>query len=316
MTGSSRPLEVAVGVVYDDRGRVLVNQRQRGKSFAGQWEFPGGKIETGETTDEALTRELHEELGITVERQRSLISISHRYDTVAVRLNVNEVLAYRGEPRGHEDQPLRWVEPGSLHRLDLLAANTAIVKAIVLPRTCLITDTQRFGVERTLERLAVHLRGERLLLIIREKVMDRETLGGFVDRAVALCRPHRSLVTVHADCDFEAYGRADGIHLSAARLARPSPAGGAGLTGASCHCEQEIRLARRRQADYLLVSPVNPTPSHPDSPPLGWPRFSELARQAATPVYALGGLKSTDQATAILHGAQGVAMLGAAWQQN
>lgn len=307
-------LDVAVGVVYDGRGRVLVAQRSCDRSFAGAWEFPGGKIEAGESPDAALARELIEELGITVAHQRPLISLRHSYEDFDVRLRVNEVLAFKGHPRGLEGQPLQWVEPGKLRRIDLLAANGPIVRAILLPRTCMITDARQFGEARTLDRLAQHLKVSRILVIVREKTMDRDRLAAFVARIRRLCQGSGSLVCVHADCDSGAFAEADGVHLSARRLRDGNGPDRGRLLGASCHSRAEIQQARRRGADYLLLSPVRRTASHPKAEPLGWDGFAGLCREASLPVYALGGMQLSDFETAIGHGAQGVAILSAAWQ--
>ncbi len=315
MNNPSRPLDVAVGVVYDARGRVLVNQRPAGKSFPHKWEFPGGKIDGGESPSQALARELDEELGIAVKRQRPLISLRHEYDSGAVRLHVSEVLAFSGVPHGREGQVLKWVEPVELRRLDLLAANTAIVGAIMLPRFCLITDAQRFGVEETLQMLVRHLHEGRKLVIVREKAMERHALSSFVARVRTLCRSQGSFVCVHADSDFNEFEQADGIHLSADRLAGDGVPEDAGLVGVSCHTAEELENAGRLGAAYALLSPVRKTASHPDAEPLGWDRFAGLCDEAMMPVYALGGLELSDFPKAVDSGAQGVALLSAAWRR-
>lgn len=310
---SSQPIDIAVGVIRDAAGRVLINQRQPGKPFAGRWEFPGGKIERDESVARALARELHEELGITIRRQRPLISFPYRYDDLTVRLRVNEVLEYEGAPSGLEGQALDWIAPEALDRVDLLAANTAIVRAVVLPRSCLITDTARFGKSHTLDRLATHVAVRRVLVIVREKAMAASRLRRFIDEVNGICRPAGSTVCVHADCAADVRDGVDGIHLPARALERDSLDTGAGIAGVSCHTAAELRAAAARGADYALLSPVKRTASHPAAAPLGWARFEELCAEIPVPVYALGGMTPADQDTAIEHGAQGVAMLGAAW---
>lgn len=128
-TGHDR-ISVAAGVLRDDRGRVLVGQRVVRDLYFGKWEFPGGKLEAGETPEEALGRELFEELGITVEETQPLLELSHDYPDRRVRLYVLNVWSFSGEPWGREGQALKWVMPSDLDDLDFLDANTPIMRAI------------------------------------------------------------------------------------------------------------------------------------------------------------------------------------------
>ena len=107
---------------------------------------------------------------------------------------------------------------------------------------------------------------------------------------------------------------ADGWHASAARLRQSRRRPDFRFVGASCHDEREIARARELGADYALLSPVRKTISHPQTPPLGWPRFAAAAREAQIPVYALGGMTRRDLETAQANGAHGVALLRAAWR--
>jgi len=310
---SDYPLDVAAAVIRDDQGRVLINQRPPGKPMAGKWEFPGGKINAGETVRQALARELHEELGIELAQDRPLIEVSHDYGERRVNLHVREVLAYSGVPEGLEDQPLQWIDARALADVDLLAANTPIVRAVQLPRVCLITDTARYGSDATLERLARHVRRQRVLLIIREKALPREALEAFARAAAAVCRPAGSMVVLHAHAGRVAMDALDGFHYPARALGADPGMPGGRVAGYSCHDARELALAAAAGADYVLLSPLRPTPSHPDAAGMGWEQFAALARPASMPVYALGGLSRADFETAIDHGAQGAAMLGAAW---
>ena len=123
-------LHVAVGILTDARGRILVDQRPAGSLCSGQWEFPGGKIETGETPYQALCRELHEELDIGVLNAKPLIVVPYYYDDRQVLLDVWRVLKYRGTPRGREQQPIRWVGLRQIAELDFLPANRPILSAL------------------------------------------------------------------------------------------------------------------------------------------------------------------------------------------
>jgi 8-oxo-dGTP diphosphatase len=107
-----RPVtEVSVGVMVQPDGAVLLGQRPAGKPYAGYWEFPGGKLEVGETVEAALARELHEELGVTVERCERWRVLEHDYPHAYVRLYFCKVTAWTGEPHGREGQALAWQRP-------------------------------------------------------------------------------------------------------------------------------------------------------------------------------------------------------------
>ena len=120
-------VRVVAAVIYDGQRRVLVTQRPAGKALAGQWEFPGGKLEAGEPERAALGRELREELGIMVAAARPWRTLTHEYPERHVELSVWMVDGYEGVPTGLEGQPLRWERPASLRALPLLPADLPIV---------------------------------------------------------------------------------------------------------------------------------------------------------------------------------------------
>jgi 8-oxo-dGTP diphosphatase len=124
------PVHVLVGLIGDEAGRWLVNQRRPGTHLAGAWEFPGGKLVAGETRLGALKRELEEELGIDVVNAEPLLELVHDYPEKRVHLDVWRVLDYRGEPTPRERQRLEWVELEALAALPLLEADLPIVDAL------------------------------------------------------------------------------------------------------------------------------------------------------------------------------------------
>jgi mutator protein MutT len=128
-------------VLFDRQGRVLIAQRPAGKHLAGSWEFPGGKIEPGETRTGALARELREELGVEIEHPRPLLRLRHTYPYGEVLLDVWVVRRYRGEPRGIDGQALRWCKRGELGDAELLPADRPILAALRLPERLRRTDT-------------------------------------------------------------------------------------------------------------------------------------------------------------------------------
>lgn len=124
-------VNVAVAILRDKRGRVLVNQRQAGKEHAGQWEFPGGKFDGNETASEALRRECMEELGIEVLQDIPFIQFSHSYATKKIRLHVRMVNKYQHQPFAQEGQPLEWVSITKLNTLNILPADKVIIDALL-----------------------------------------------------------------------------------------------------------------------------------------------------------------------------------------
>ena len=121
-------MRVVAAVIYDEARRVLVAQRPEGKALAGQWEFPGGKTDPGESDAQALRRELHEELGVRVDAARPLLEFSHEYSERHVQLSVWLVERFSGVPGGREGQQLQWVTPAALRSLPLLRADLPIVE--------------------------------------------------------------------------------------------------------------------------------------------------------------------------------------------
>ena len=121
---------VAVGVLIDDAGRVLIARRAAEAHQGGLWEFPGGKVNIGESVTDALTRELQEELGVIVGVSEPTMKIHHDYGDKHVSLDVHRVSAWRGEPRGLEGQPLAWVSISSLNAYEFPVANEPIVKQL------------------------------------------------------------------------------------------------------------------------------------------------------------------------------------------
>lgn len=134
-----RSIHVVAGIITDARGRILLSRRTEGRDLAGRWEFPGGKREPGETPEEALIRELQEELGITPEVGAAFINVPQLYPDKRLRLDVRFVTGWQGNPRGHEGQALAWVAPDKLPRYDMPPADKPVVAALLQPDRYLVT---------------------------------------------------------------------------------------------------------------------------------------------------------------------------------
>jgi 8-oxo-dGTP diphosphatase len=306
---------VAAGAIEDAQGRVLVTKRADHVHQGGLWEFPGGKLEAGETAEQGLARELHEELGIRVLGSRALIRIHHDYGDRHVLLDVRRVCAYGGEPHGREGQPMAWLHPGEMDPRAFPAADGPIIAALRLPELYLITGQDPGDRDGFFRRLARALDDGIRLVQLRAHGIGDAAYARLAEGACALCEEHGARLLLNRDPAFAAQLPGHGLHLTSARMAVLShrPAGEDRWVGASCHLAEDLVRAAELDLDYALVSPVRATATHPDANPLGWERFAALADRAALPVYALGGLDLADLDTAIEHGAQGVAAIRGLW---
>ncbi len=121
---------VAVGILFNKEGKVLIAKRQPHQHLADCWEFPGGKVEQGESLDEALKREFQEELGILVQASSPWLEVQHDYGDKKVCLNVHKITSFSGEPRGCEGQEICWVDFNTLMYYPFPSANQPIIEAL------------------------------------------------------------------------------------------------------------------------------------------------------------------------------------------
>ncbi|MCC7325915.1 MAG: Nudix family hydrolase [Burkholderiales bacterium] len=313
MTGAL--LRVAAAVLLHADGRVLLAQRPAGKPYAGYWEFPGGKLEAGETPRAALDRELREELGITVRDASPWLVQEFVYPHAHVELNFFRVHAWDGELHGHDGQAFAWQTPGRFDVAPLLPANTRILAALLLPSICGISCAADSDEDRFLVLAAAAFeRGLRLV-----QVRDREwPLARRLDlarRVVALARPFGAQVLFNGTEDEAHEADCDGVHWTAARLAAACQRPQRMLASASCHTRDELAHAGALALDFALLGPVAATPTHPAAATIGWNGFASRVAATRLPVFALGGLDASDLRTAVAHGAHGVALRRAAWPQ-
>lgn len=310
---ADRIVEVAAAVIQRDDGSFLLASRPPDKPYAGYWEFPGGKLESGESARDALARELAEELGIEAQTVYPWLCRVYAYTHATVRIHFLRVLKWSGDLHPQEGQSISWQRPEAPSVEPMLPANAPILKALLLPAVYAITNAQYAGTTRALEQLDAALTDGLRLVQIREKQMSIAVLKPFAEQVVE--RTHRAggLVMVNASEELAIQVGADGVHLTATQLmtARRRPA--LVWCGASCHDEAELRRAEELEVDFAVLGPVHATASHPGVASLGWKRFEQLLQGRQMPVYALGGLGVEDLERAWSCGAHGAAMIRGAW---
>lgn len=311
-------VHVAAAVIRGVDGRVLIAKRPDEKHQGGLWEFPGGKVEEGEAVQVALARELKEELGICVTAARPLIQVHHDYPDKQVLLDVWEVSDFTGEPHGAEGQPLAWVSARQLGDYEFPAANRPILAAARLPERYLITPDD-LEPQALLSGLKTALAsGIRLVQLRAPRMFDAQYRDLAVD-VQGLCAGRAQLM-LKGPLEWLGDFPAAGWHLTAEQLHKYSPNGrpfpSDRWLAASCHSAEELQLAAAMGVDFVTLSPLQATHTHPEAEPLGWQAATELLRSFNQPAFLLGGVGPQDLERAWLAGAQGVAGIRAFWPEN
>lgn len=312
---SKKEQHVAVGVLVNQQGEVLLAQRPIGKPWEGWWEFPGGKIEANENVEQALRRELQEELGILVTQSTPWVNFTHEYPNTIAHLYFHKVSAWQGEPQGLENQAFKWVRPEQAPLLgDILPASISPLKWLQLPDCYAITHIGTpSNIARYLDQFEHSLQQGIKLFQFREPSwqdgVGAHSLFTIFEHLLQRCRQANAKLLVNSVHPKAWAQQADGLHVRAIDAVRcderPMPSDK--LVGISCHHLADVLYSHILRADFIVLGHVEQTPSHPTSPPLGWAQFTTLAAEAGRPVYAIGGqsLQTLDHAKR--HGAHGIA---------
>jgi 8-oxo-dGTP diphosphatase len=314
---TSRPVvDVAVGVLIRPDGRFLLASRPAGKPYAHYWEFPGGKLEPGETVAHALGRELHEELGIDIGPAVPWLVREFEYPHAHVRLHFCRVRVWSGELHAREGQSFRFCARDDLPDGPLLPATMPVMRWLALPPVYAISNAHELGAAAFLRRLDLALERGLRFMQFREPLLDLAAAEPLFRETLRRVRAVGGLLVVSSRHPRSWSRAADGMHLTSNDLSTASCRPECSWVGASTHNESELALAAAVGVDFAVLGPVAPTASHPGSQGIGWPSLARSIAAAAVPVYAIGGLTAGDLERAQDAGAQGIALQRAAWPQG
>jgi 8-oxo-dGTP diphosphatase len=300
-------VDVAINIVRGPAGRVLLAERTARQVAAGFWELPGGKIESGETAQQAAARELKEEVGIVAHSLRLRQTYEHAFRTKRVRLHAFEVDTWSGEPAGREGQRIAWVDPADLSVAPLLPSNDRLFAALALPSLWFASDVNG---PADIASFLAHARaalgaGVRTILVRATRFAPDQRIA-LARRTIGLASPFGAQVLL-AGTPFEAQrAGALGLVSCACEVQRLSARPQTPLWIATCATGQELERAIALGADAAIASPVLPGAAEPGTPAIGWDGLRRLAEASPIPVYAEGGVSAEMVTQAQRAGAAGV----------
>lgn len=311
---SAKAVHVVAGVITDARGRILLARRTEGRDLAGLWEFPGGKVDPGETPEQALVRELREELAIEARLGDRIIEVPQQYPDKRLRLDVRRIASWSGSVKGLDGQALAWVPPHKLASYAMPAADRPVVAALQDPDRYLVTPEPEADAEAWLSALRTTLERGLRRVQLRARACDSMRWRSLAGRAVEACHAVGAQALINGDIGL-AREFGIGLHLRAAQLmdCDQRPLSAAAPVFASCHSLEELMHAERIGCDAAVLGPVFETASHPGRSGIGWESFATMRERVSLPIYAIGGLRDAHITEARAHGAQGIAAIRGLW---
>jgi len=320
----------AVGIIQQADGMVLLAQRPIGKPWAGYWEFPGGKVEAGETPKSALSRELKEELGIDV--IEAYPWLTRRFDYPAnynaigeltsvaktVKLYFFVVTKWLGKPQALEGQAFCWESPNAMTVSPMLPANTPIFSALKLSRTYWILDYDLLGETEFFKQFNQLLANGVRMILLRAQRLASEGLNGLIDKLRRMTQADQMKLLIETGSVVTDLLKVDGLHLSTNALMKMDVRPQDLLCGATCDDIHSLQHAAQLGLDYVFLRINKHVANDLSQAVIDWDLFHQQLSDYPLPVYVVGDdLNNTLLLSkqdfdrlhqARLHGAHGIAM--------
>ena len=304
--------KISLAVIINSQGKILLSQRKKGIHLESLWEFPGGKLNSGESFKQALRREIKEELNINLGECKKLIDFNYCYPDRELHFQVFIVPVKDLVIHHAEKQNIRWIEKSKLKTLDLPSANEIICNALLMPDLYMIADYKVLGnkiislVEKQL------LCGVRMVQYrITGEYIPKQTIEiGYILKK--LCDKYSATLVLNSNWQLWQSIKPHGVHIKSCDLSKyrdlqdeiPFQA-----LSAACHTEHDVEMINQCAIHSAVVGSVHPTQTHPEARAIGWIGFSRLCQKINKPVYAIGGCNRTDVRTSQVYGGQGIASI-------
>ncbi len=292
-------ITAAIGIIFKDN-KVLLSQRKEHQFMAGYWEFAGGKIKTGENKQTALIRELHEELSITVTKCHFLKTIKQSYINKLVILEVFIVDKYEGTIISKEGQNINFCLIDNVEQYKLLPTVKPLINTITLPIKYWITPDNHYTKEwRVLFEKQI-LNGIKMIQL-RSKYNLTEI---FIKNIYQKCQQNniKLLLNIPNNSNY-----CNGYHLSSTKLMQTTSKQKDKIISASTHTIKELKYAEKLSLDFVSLSAIKKTISHPNAPTIGFAKAKKMITDINIPVYFLGGISHKDLVLAQKNYAHGIA---------
>lgn len=296
MVMAKATVDVAIAILLH-KSKVLVGWRQANQHQGNKHEFPGGKIEEGETPEQACRREVYEEVGIGLKEWHQFDVIRHEYEDIIVTLHLLHAYV-PDELLNLIHQPWSWFSRDQLADLNFPKANSTIIERLIWSHLIKISD-QVDELPKTNSQMYLRIETKDIERLQQQliKLSEQQLLKLIVNVDV-----WQQLNTVLQE-------KIKTVHLKQSQLMQLKKGDlvVAKRYIAACHDAVSVQHAHQIGCDAIFLSPVNPTATHPNSKVLGWDGFAALAQKSDIPVFALGGVAPADLEQAQKHNAYGLA---------